>query len=164
MERPTIARAIEERVMKVAFFLTPKSQTVWVPESATLHQALERMSAHGYTAVPVLDNAGGYAGTLTEGDILRHLLGAGEAWLTTAEHTLVRAVPRRTDNQAVHIDAEVEALIARAVDQNFVPVVDDREIFIGIAPRKPIIEHLAKMAGLFSEASSKGTEFEELRT
>lgn len=144
--------------MKLAFFLTPKSQTVWVPASATLRQALERMNAHGYTAVPVLDGAGGYVGTLTEGDILRHLLGAGEAWPATAEHTSVRAVSRRSDNRAVHIDAEVEALIARAVDQNFVPVVDDREVFIGIAPRKPIIEHLARRAGLFPGAPAEVVE------
>src|SRR5689334_93228 len=107
--------------MKIAFFLTPKSQTVWVPEAATVRQAFERMNAHGYTAVPVLDDAGGYIGTLTEGDILRHLLDAGETWFANADQTPVRAVVRRTDNRAVHIDAEVEALIARAVDQNFVP-------------------------------------------
>jgi hypothetical protein len=27
-------------------------------------------------------------------------------------------------------------------------VVDDREVFIGIVPRKPIIEHCARLAGL----------------
>ncbi|HVW27866.1 MAG TPA: CBS domain-containing protein [Polyangiaceae bacterium] len=135
--------------MKVAFFLTPKSETVWLPETATLRQAFERMNAHGYTAIPLLDDSGGYVGTLTEGDILRHALGSGEKWLTTAEGTLLRDIRRRTNNRAVHIDAEVETLIARAVAQNFVPVVDDRDIFIGIATRRLIMEHLAKRAGVW---------------
>ena len=39
-------------------------------------------------------------------------------------------------------------LVARASRQNFVPVVDDREVFIGIVRRQTIIEHCARRAGI----------------
>lgn len=65
--------------MNVAFFLTPKSETVWVRPNGTVADALERMRPHRYGAVPMLDDDGRYVGTLTEGDILRHLLGSGSA-------------------------------------------------------------------------------------
>jgi len=77
--------------MNVAFFVTPKSRVVWVNASGTLVQAIERMRPNGYTAVPVLDDRGGYVGTLTEGDILWHLLAAGVAWRAHAERTVLRA-------------------------------------------------------------------------
>ena len=130
--------------MNIAFFLIPKSQIVWVPDWATLRQAFERMKPHGYKAVPILDARGGYVGTLTEGDILWHIVNAREFSLRTAELTPLLAVERRTNNLPVHINADIEALLTRAVDQNFVPVVDDSDIFIGIVPRKPIIEHCAR--------------------
>ena len=47
---------------------------------------------------------------------------------------------RRSNNRAVHVDAKLEALILRAAEQNFVPVLDDREVFIGIVRRRSIIE------------------------
>jgi CBS domain-containing protein len=132
--------------MNVAYFLTPKSRVVWVRAAGTLAEAIERMRPNGYTAVPILDDDGGYVGTLTEGDVLWHLLEARDSW-TRLARTPAGVVPRGTDNQAVHIDAELETLVARAVHQNFVPVVDDREVFIGIVRRKPIILHYARLVG-----------------
>jgi CBS domain-containing protein len=131
--------------MSVSFLLTPKSEVVWVPAGDTLAQALERMQPSGYAAVPVLGTDGRYLGTLTEGDILWYLLDAGEPGQIV--DTSVLAVPRRTNNQPVHIDAKIETLFARAADQNFVPVLDDREVFIGIVRRKSILEHFAATAG-----------------
>ena len=44
----------------------------------------------------------------------------------------------------------------RAANQNFVPVLDDCEVFIGIVPRKPIIEHCAFRVGILSATSTGG--------
>jgi CBS domain-containing protein len=52
-------------------------------------------------------------------------------------------------NHPVRIDATMDDLIERAIEQNFVPVVDDQGIFIGIVRRREIIEYCAKLA-LFS--------------
>lgn len=40
----------------------------------------------------------------------------------------------------VSINASMEDLIQTAMNQNFVPVIDDKKIFIGIVTRKDIIK------------------------
>jgi CBS-domain-containing membrane protein len=134
--------------MNVAFFLTPKHEVAWVSAEATLGQALEHLRARRHSAVPLLDSHGGYVGTLTEGDLLWHLEQADRPWREVAETTPLLSVARHMDYLAVRIEAEIEALIARALDQSFVPVVDDRGVFVGIVRRQLIIEHCARRAGL----------------
>ena len=127
-----------EEPINILFLLTPKSEVVWVSAYGTLGEAIERMKPNGFAAVPVLNDEGGYVGTLTEGDILWHLLDSADPALARAEPVL--DVMRRTNNRAVHVDAKLETLLLRAAEQNFVPVLDDREVFIGIVRRKAIIE------------------------
>lgn len=43
-------------------------------------------------------------------------------------------------NPPVSINASMEDLIQTAMNQNFVPVIDDKKIFIGIVTRKDIIK------------------------
>ncbi|HTA88825.1 MAG TPA: CBS domain-containing protein [Polyangiaceae bacterium] len=138
--------------MNVAFFLTPKSEVVWVNASGTVAQALERMKPNGFGSVPILDDDGGYAGTLSTGDLMWHLIEAGGACQETACSTPLLHVRRRLDDSAVHIDAELGQLIARVETQGFVSVVDDRGAFIGIVRRRPIIEHLARLAGIAAQS------------
>ena len=51
--------------MNILFFITPKAETAYIPDSCTLRQALEKMEYHKYTAIPILDKGGRYVGTLT---------------------------------------------------------------------------------------------------
>jgi CBS domain-containing protein len=131
--------------MNVAFILTPKQDVVWLPAQATLERAIQILAPHRYSAVPIVDADGAYAGTLTEGDILWHLLAAERTGRRIPLGKVrVIDVPRHHSNRAVRIDAEIEALVARAMQQNFVPVIDDREAFIGIVRRQQIIAHCAR--------------------
>ncbi|MEG2711260.1 MAG: CBS domain-containing protein, partial [Clostridia bacterium] len=80
----------------------------------------------------------------TEGDFLWHLLDDPKDAnrridIRTTEKTMLRDVIRRDCNPPVRIDAEIEELLTRAMAQNFVPVVDDRDGFSGIVTRKDII-------------------------
>jgi CBS-domain-containing membrane protein len=45
------------------------------------------------------------------------------------------------DNRPVKADADMEDLIGKALNQNFVPVLDDQKCFIGIITRKDIIKY-----------------------
>lgn len=56
--------------MNIAFFLTPKSELVYININSTMRQALEKLEHHRYTAIPLVNDKGEYAGTLTEGDLL----------------------------------------------------------------------------------------------
>ncbi len=128
--------------MKIAFFLTPKAQVAWVSTTSTVRQAIEKMEHYRYTAVPLLTPEGRYDGTLTEGDLLWYLKQNPHVSFADTEHVPLTAVIRRLVVKPINIDAEIEALFALALDQNFVPVVDDRGVFIGIVRRRSILTSL----------------------
>ncbi len=126
--------------MKIAFFLTPKAECAWVSDSSTVRQAIEKMEHWRYSAVPVLTGDGIYDSTLTEGDLLWFLKQHPHLRFDETGHHSIRDVERRRTVLPVRIDAEVEDLLALSVRQNFVPVVDDRGVFIGIVRRTRILE------------------------
>jgi CBS domain-containing protein len=127
--------------MNILFFLTPKSEVAYIYDDQTLRQALEIMEYHRYTAVPVINKLGKYIGTITEGDMLWGIKNQYNLSLKGAEHMPVTTIPRRSDNHPVSINATMEDMIDKALNQNFVPVVDDQENFIGIITRKDIIRY-----------------------
>ncbi|MNG37434.1 hypothetical protein D3C84_1247830 [compost metagenome] len=57
------------------------------------------------------------------------------------------------NNLPVSIDADMEDLINLAKVQNFVPVVDDMNRFIGIVRRSQIIEYCEKVVSRQSQES-----------
>ncbi|MDD6201912.1 MAG: CBS domain-containing protein [Lachnospiraceae bacterium] len=128
--------------MNILFFLTPKSEVAVVEEDDTLRQVLEKMEHHGYAAVPLITKDGKYVGTITEGDVLRKLHRDDFPSLKQMEDIPVMDVIRRRDNRPVHISTDMEGLVDRALNQNFVPVVDDDSVFIGIVTRKDLIQYL----------------------
>lgn len=130
--------------MNIAFFLTPKSEVVYENISATMRQVIERMEHHGYTAIPLIDEAGRYVGTLTEGDLLWKLKNTPELNFKNTNEVRVYDIERRVNHNSVTINANMESLISLATSQNFVPVVDDEGIFIGIIKRSDIINHCYK--------------------
>jgi len=125
--------------MNIAFFLTPKSEVAWVGAASTVRQAIERMEHHRYTAIPILTPDGRYDGTLTEGDLLWFMQQNPRICFEDTERVLLSAVTRRLSMRPVAISASIEQLFSLALDQNFVPVVDDREVFIGIVRRRSIL-------------------------
>jgi CBS domain-containing protein len=129
--------------MNIAFFLLPKQQVMHIPQSATLRQTLERMEHHRYTAVPVLDQDGKYVGTVTEGDLLWHMKNNDLSFDQTHKFKL-SDVPLRMSNHPVHVDANIRDLISLVKIQNFVPVIDDLERFIGIVRRSDVIDYCEK--------------------
>ncbi|MDA8335275.1 MAG: CBS domain-containing protein [Peptococcaceae bacterium] len=131
--------------MNIAFFLLPKEETVWLPLRATMRQAVEKMEHHGYTAVPILDGEGRYAGTLAEGDLLRKLKYTPDLTFADMEKVPLKDIPRRLKIEPIQIGAEMEDLISLALAQSFVPVVDDKLVFIGIIRRREIIEHYCRV-------------------
>lgn len=133
--------------MNILFFLTPKKDVAIVEETDTLRQVLEKMEHHGYTAIPLLSRDGKYIGTITEGDLLWFLKDRNFPDLKVLEDMPVASIERRRDNKEVHIEESMEDLFDKVVNQNFVPVVDDKEVFIGIVTRKDILVYLGRKVG-----------------
>ncbi len=134
--------------MNILFFLTPKSEVEFVYEDYSLRQTIEKMEAHRYSEVPVINREGKYVGTITEGDLLWYIKSNCDLSFQEAEHVKLAGVRRKRQTMAVSVSARVEDLMEKVLNQNFVPVVDDNEIFIGIVKRKDIIhycyQHMAR--------------------
>ncbi len=131
--------------MNVAFFLIPKNNVVCLNAKTTVRQALERMEHHSYAAVPLIDEAGRYVGTITEGDLLWKLKENPGLDLVEMEKITLKEITSRTMNKPVRIDSRIVDLLSLAGEQNFVPVVDDQDVFIGIVRRREIIEYCAEL-------------------
>lgn len=127
--------------MNIAFFLIPKHEVICLNINSSMRQALEKMEFHSHTAVPLIDNKGKYAGTLTEGDLLWKIKNTPNWSFAETEHIKLKQLQLRVTNTPVQINAEIENLLSLAITQNFIPVIDDHHIFIGIIRRRDIIEH-----------------------
>ncbi len=126
--------------MNVLMLLKPKDTVHYIYDYSTLRQGLEKMRAHSYTALPVINLEGKYVGTVSEGDFLYYILERHESGMKSQEKHNIRDILRRGFNPAVRIDVTMEELLERAQNQNFVPVTDDLGTFIGIVTRQDIIK------------------------
>ncbi|MBR2080951.1 MAG: CBS domain-containing protein [Oscillospiraceae bacterium] len=127
--------------MNVLFFLTPKANCAYLEDDFTVRQALERMEHSGYAALPILRSDGTYCGTLGEGDLLWAMKNLCDMDIKKAETHSIMDISHRRDNAPVTADTRVEDLFSVAMEQNFVPVVDDRMTFIGIVTRRAILQY-----------------------
>lgn len=132
--------------MNILFFLTPKSDVAYIFEDETLRQTVEKMEHRKFSCIPILNKEGQYTGTISEGDLLWgiKLLNINSTDFKEMENVSIMAIPRRATYKPVHADADMEDLLDRAINQNYVPVVDDKGSFIGIITRKEIIKYCYK--------------------
>lgn len=128
--------------MNILRFMVPKSLVEYVTEDQTFRQALEKMRYHRYAAIPVLDGEGRYVGTLRNDDILRKILELGEFTPKAAERISLLSLMDKSNSKPVYHNATMAELIDRVKEHNFVPVVDDRDCFIGIILRRDVLNYL----------------------
>lgn len=125
----------------ILFFMTPKAMCAFVYDDYSVRQALEKMEASGYAALPILNKRGEYRGTLTEGDLLWALKNICYMDMRQAEARKIMEITRRKDNIPVRVTTDMQDLVHTASTQNYVPVVDDKGAFIGIVTRSAIIRY-----------------------
>ena len=133
----------------ILFFLIPKALCVYLHDDYTIRQALEKMEAAKLGALPILNRHGEYRGTLTEGDLLWALKNQCYMDMRQAEAHRIMSITRRKDYVPVRVTTDMHDLVERASSQNFVPVVDDKDTFIGIVTRSSIIQYCNQL--LFPE-------------
>ena len=122
-------------------FLTPKKATFYLKDNFTVRQALEKFDAHKFSVVPILDEMGKYKGTISEGDLLRYIKKLGEFTLEGAEKVGINEVEKYRSYFSLKISADLEEVFALSLEQNFIPIVDDSDTYIGIIKRSDIIKH-----------------------
>ena len=139
-------RTFEIRIPKSnAFLLMPKSIIGTLESTASIRQAIEKMKHNGYTSIPVLTESGEYFGTVTEGDFLWYFVNQESIDFKEMKDISVADIVRPTWNAPVTLDAPLDHVLERVLDQNFIPVVDDRNMFMGIITRKSVLKYYHDM-------------------
>ncbi|MDD3171342.1 MAG: CBS domain-containing protein [Bacilli bacterium] len=127
--------------MNILAFTKPKNEVVFVYNDETVKEVLDKLENHRFTSVPILDREGNYVGTITEGDLLWGIKRIANFNITLAEELPLSKIPRFRDYVTINIDANMDELISKATTENFIPVVDSHNLFIGIVTRKSIINY-----------------------
>lgn len=122
--------------MNILSLLIPKKDVCFLTSGETIAQGLDTLRATRYSSVPLLDEEGYYVGTITAGDLLWHLEKYG---FENAKTQQIKKVSRTRDYSPVGVLAPIDDLIKTSLGQNFIPILDDRNFFIGIVTRKDLI-------------------------
>lgn len=137
--------------MNIASFLVPKSEVAYLRDDMTLRQGLEKLRRSGFNAIPVIDMEDRYVGVVSVADFLWNILAYNQSLeditLKSLESMTVRDFLQNGKVKAARIDTAMENLLERAKSQNFVPVIDDRSVFIGIVTRSDIIKYFVDRSG-----------------
>lgn len=134
--------------MNIASFLVPKVEVAYLRDNMTIRQGLEKLRRSGYAAIPVIDEEDRYVGVVSTGDFLWNILEHNEDMeditMKKLEKMTLRDIIQSGKVKPVCIDTDMEQLLGQAQNQNFVPVIDDRSVFIGIITRGDIIKYFVK--------------------
>lgn len=122
----------------VLFLLKNKNEVNYLNSKTTIQEGLEQMKEHGFTSIPVIDDNGFYVGSISQGDFLWYLCEKKDMNKT------IKKIIRKDYMKPATITTSLNDLLNVVVNQNYVPIVDDRNIFIGIVTRKSIIEYFLK--------------------
>lgn len=122
--------------MNILMLLTPKKDVKFLTTNQTISDGLDILRTVRYSSVPLLNGDGRFSGTITEGDLLWHIEKHG---LGNAKVQRLKDVIRIRDFNPVGINATMDELVETSLGQNFIPIVDDRDFFIGIVTRKDLI-------------------------
>lgn len=124
--------------MNILLLLMPKKNITYLTTNLSIKDALVILKDVRFNSVPLLDENGRYVGTITEGDLLWFL---EENGYEKKPAMLLNNIARNRDYAPVSINESMEQLMLTSLNQNFIPILDDRGFFIGIVTRKDLLNH-----------------------
>ena len=128
--------------VNIMSFLTPKDETYYIDADSTIRQALEKFDYHKFSVVPLVDAEGKYCGTVSEGDILRLIKRNCNFNVDLAEDVKILDIEKYRPYKALDITCNINDVLELSLQQNFIPMVDGRGMYIGIIKRKEILTFL----------------------
>lgn len=139
--------------MNILFFITPKSEVEYLYDYYTIKEAIDKIEDNDYTSIPVINEKGQYEFTITEGDLLWKIKSNYENKkrgdkVEVIETLTIKDIDKYNDYKTVSANSNMENLITLSTNQNFIPVVDDQNIFIGIIKRSDIIAYFNEKLNL----------------
>ncbi|MDP3130420.1 MAG: CBS domain-containing protein [Bacillota bacterium] len=127
--------------MDILAFMKPTREVVTVRVESSLVEALGTMEKYRFTSVPIIDARGYYVGTLSEGDLLWAIKNQLGFDMAKASTFLVGKIKRNRDYEPIPATATIDQLIGKASNENFVPIVDEDNLLIGIVTRKTLLNY-----------------------
>lgn len=116
------------KLLQVSALMHTEAELPSIPESSSMKQAVEEMSAKRLGMTCVVDDRGRLVGVLTDGDLRRRML--------TVAAPLAGTVGEAMTRQAATIDPDALAAAALKVMEErritSLPVVDDRQVLLGV--------------------------------
>ena len=130
--------------MNIMSFLTPKDSTYFLEADSTIRQALEKFDYHKFSIVPLIDEEGHFISTISEGDILRFVKNNCNFDIELAENVRIDELEKYRPYKSLDITCTPKDVFDLLLDQNFIPMVDGRGMFIGIIKRKEVLTYFYK--------------------
>ena len=128
--------------MNIFNYLTLKADTFYLDYKCTIRQALEKLDYYKFTIIPLIDKNGRYVSTISVGDILRFIKNNCNFDLSLAENITLNKVEKYRPYKHLTISSKLTEVYNLSLEQNFIPIVDDRNMFIGIIKRKDVIKYI----------------------
>ena len=127
--------------MKAKELATPAKRVEFLYSDFTIADAVKKMEKCHYTMIPVIErNSARYLYSVTSGDILHRLVSASDMKTALSEPLSTVRIERLT--LACNEDVEVNDLFELAINQNYIPLVDNNGAFHGILTRRAILSYL----------------------
>ncbi len=121
--------------------LTPKTKVEYLYNDITVGEAIAKMKRRRYALIPVLErNSNRYLYSISSGDLLYKITEIGD--VKKAESLPLSEVEiNRLVIPAAQV-RDIESLGDLLSSQNFVPIVDEKGIFLGLVTRRSVFNYL----------------------
>lgn len=115
-----------------------------MPEHSAVHAALV-LTSLGYNRIPVIDDEGYFVGSIGLSSLMKRMFELNDIDADNIDHLKVEDVMDRKNTVLVYPYSK-EYLLHQLVDYNFLPVVDEKGLFLGIIPRKQVLKAVNALA------------------
>ncbi len=141
----------KEPQINLLSLLLPKKDLCYITNTESVKEVMHKMKETGYSMIPVLNEEGIYLYSLSEGDILFYLQD-NYFDMKNIEDKPISIVPPRRQIKSVAIQTTERDSLELISSQNYVPVVDDRKMFIGIITRSALVSKIRELGvGIISD-------------
>lgn len=138
--------AVEQMLRKdPKSYVIPAEVVANVTATNTLEHALMVLSKVGYTRIPVLDADDHLQGLLPLAAITDQLLKVPGAAVEQLSNYMVADAMRPVEHW-VDDPARLETILSYLVDEPFIPLIDEQQVFQGIITRREILKRVNYLA------------------
>ena len=127
--------------MKAKDIMTVARKVEFVYHDITIGEAIDKMARNRYTMIPVLErNSMRYLYSLSSSDILRKVMADNNPAVT--REALLSSISVQRFIVPCAQSTDINDLTDLVINQNYVPLVDEKGVFQGIVTRRAIINYL----------------------